>query len=96
MKVQYELRIGRLEQRLEAAEQELAQQPVHSALSSQPVYAAAAPPAEARSDYASASNQYNPAIGVILNGAALTQTTPRITAFPGFQRVENRAWPMRA
>lgn len=85
MKVQYEQRIGRLEQRLEAAEQELAQQPVHSALSSQPVYAAAAPPAEASGGYASGSNQYNPAIGVILNGAARAYSNdPEDHSIPGF------------
>lgn len=63
MRAQYEARIQALEQRLNAAEQSLAarQQP----LSPPPVGGASA----AAGSYASSGNDYNPAIGVIVNGA---------------------------
>ena len=61
LKAQYEARIQALEQRLNAAEQ---QQPAAAAAGSEA--AAVSPP---DSSYASAGNEFNPAIGVILNGA---------------------------
>ena len=65
LKTQYETRIQALEQRLVAAEQQLvtAQQAPPA-----PSGALPAPPAGSTS-YASAGNEFNPAVGVILNGA---------------------------
>ncbi len=68
LKAQYEARIEALEQRLDSAEQQLAreQQPPAEPVES---YAAVPAPAAAATSYASAGNEFNPAMGVILNGA---------------------------
>ena len=63
VKAQYEARIQALERRLNAAEQSLAIQ------QTAPIPPPASAPAAATGSYASAGNDYNPAIGVIVNGA---------------------------
>jgi hypothetical protein len=76
LKAQYETRIHALEQRLNAAEQQLAQaQPAD-----QPASIAAAP-----AGYAASGNEYNPAIGVVLNGAIRAyENDPQEHYIPGF------------
>ena len=67
LKAQYESRIEALEQRLDAAEQQLAREQQQPAQPVESYAAVAAPPAA--SSYAGAGNEFNPAMGVILNGA---------------------------
>jgi hypothetical protein len=84
LKAQYESRIEALEQRLDAAEQQLAreqQQPAEPVES----YAAVPPPAAATNSYASSGNEFNPAMGVILNGAYRAyEKNPEDYYIPGF------------
>ena len=66
LKVEYEARIKDLEARLDAAEQQLTQQESPAPVARpDPV-----PPVAPAPRYAASANEYNPAIGIILNGAA--------------------------
>jgi hypothetical protein len=81
LRAQYESRIQTLEQRLNAAERSLTQRSAQ--LSSTPVAAAPAPAPAGR--VASADNAYNPALGVILQGALrVYDEDPADQVIPGF------------
>lgn len=86
LKAQYEARIQSLEQRLNDAEQQLAQErhgpPAAVALAAAPAPAPVAAPA---GNYSSSGNDYNPAIGIVLNGALRTyDKNPDDYYIPGF------------
>ncbi len=96
LKAQYEARIETLEQRLDAAEQQLAQQkqaqPAQVAQSQAPAVAPAQPPAAVYETTpapvgvrsATSGNEFNPAIGIILNGAARSyENDPQDYYIPG-------------
>lgn len=79
LKIQYESRIEALETRINATEQSFAQQQVST------VIAPSAPVPAPVSGGGSSANDYNPAIGIILNGAMRTyQNDPAEQTIPGF------------
>jgi len=81
---QYEQRIQALEQRLQAAEQQLAEQSVAKAPTPPPAPEPATRESTAGS-YATASNQYNPAIGIIIDGEIWSYSNdPGGHSIPGF------------
>lgn len=96
LKAQYETRIQLLEQRLSAAEQQLADEQQAPATEAGANYAAAPAPGPATlpasvpvpapaNSYASAGNEFNPAMGIILNGAYRAyEHNPEDYAIPGF------------
>ena len=93
LKAQYESRIEALEQRLDAAEQQLAREQQQPAEPVESYAAVAAPPAG--SSYAGAGNEFNPAMGVILNGAYRSyDKNPEDYYIPGLP--SGGGWRMRA
>ncbi len=83
MKSQYEKRIHDLERRLATAEQQLATQSTTAQKASNPAPEAAARESN-NSSYASASNRYNPAIGIIIDGEIWAYDNPDAGNIPGF------------
>jgi hypothetical protein len=87
LKTQYETRIQALEQRLNAAEQQLAQEQKREPASIEPAQTdyAGTDYAPVGNSYAASGNQYNPAMGIILNGALRTyEHDPKEHFIPGF------------
>ena len=88
LKAQYETRIQGLEQRLNAAEQQLAQKQEQQQERQQdrmPIEPAGADYAPVSNSYAASGSQYNPAMGIILNGALRAyENDPKEHFIPGF------------
>ena len=101
LKTQYETRIQALEQRLNAAEQQLAQEQKREQeqTSIEPARTdyARADYAPVGNSYAASSNQYNPAMGIILNGALRTyEHDPKEHSSPASRQAEKRDWRIGA